>query len=557
MRSRVEGGTAGPSRRGRWRRRCRAIGASAILLASLAGGVAAVSGPQLIDFEDLDPGSSQGIPVTDQYAELGIVFEGPTALDDAGRRLADGRVAIRTCWAQEFCDDPLVMHFATPVSHVGLRFGIDGQVVSDGALVLDALDAEGNRRGSADVGLPEGAGPVPVRQALAVDDPEGRITDAVVHTENVPIGMLLFDDVEFVPVEVVTPAPQLLFSGTDAFPGDQVVTITATVANVGDAASAPSAVEVAAEGWPSGSAPLPAIDPGDEATVTVELMIPDAARGTTQLFNLQLDPAGSSGDGDPSDNAAAASVAIPGAEPGAEEATPTPDGSGTTPEPPPGDGLTFVLLGGALVVVVGSGLVIKYRLDHRLITLSMSDKAELELKAEDADPPDTCSRDGAWYCKRSVTFDPRARRITSLGATGTRHGRPLTVSWPDDLRDRVHDAVRHADDAHRPAGMSLADVAAELARSVPGSVDDPTDRLSIAAQVTGSSATGGFTPYRCEVGEDGTGTYRKFARDWKKTLTDRFDRTLAEVDRFDGGPAAIARLESALEAGLRALARDM
>jgi CARDB len=551
-----------------------AIAVAALLLVTMAAGANALSGRQTIGFEEIAPPPGQGIAVSDQYAGRGIVFEGPTALDFSGSGLADGRVAIQMCWAKEFCEDDLQIALTGPATHIGLRFGLANRLAGDGTVVLEAFDADGGLRGEADAALTEGEGPVPARAVLFVDDPDGAIIRATVRTEDVPIGLLLFDDVELDAYQAPAPMAQLALTGAVAVAEQQTVTVTAIVANLGDAPSAPSRVEVGADGWPPASTALPGIEPGDEVTVSLELPIPAEARGTSTVFDVLVDPAGESGDADPSDNEGRVAADIGGQpEPPEVTAPPveappeaSPEGEGEVPTetPPPVDGLTLVLLGGLVVLVVGGSAVVIHARGRTpgggsvdtSITLDPGKQAELELSAENADPPDTCSRDGAWYCKWSATFDPRARHLASLEASGTREGRSLATTWPDDVRDRVRDAVRHAEDPRGAGAGRLAEVAAELARSVPGSPASPTERLSVTAHVTGSSGTGTFTPYRCRV-RDGQGHYERFGREWKKTVTEQLDRSLAQVDPFDGTPGAVATLASALEAGLNRLAKDM
>ena len=67
-------------------------------------------------------------------------------------------------------------------------------------------------------------------------------------------------------------------------------TITAVVANVGEAESPATTLVVTGAGWEERSAPVESLGPGSRVTVTVELAIPEAARGTTSTLDLTATP---------------------------------------------------------------------------------------------------------------------------------------------------------------------------------------------------------------------------------------------------------------------------
>ena len=184
-------------------------------------------------------------------------------------------------------------------------------------------------------------------------------------------------------------------------------------------------------------------------------------------------------------------------------------------------------------------------------TYSNVGQLDLELKASDADPPDTCTQNGSWYCKREATFLPKQRTIASLAATGTRAGTRLSWTWPDEVRQRLLEVARHAGES-RQADAAVVALAKELAQSISTPDGGPVENLRIVVHVSGPSVTGRLTPYECSVNAD-KGTYRQL-RDWSKTVEDAFDRTLASVDLFVDSRAALA---AGLEAGIRALSADL
>jgi hypothetical protein len=124
----------------------------ALLFAAPASGT-------VIDFEDLDangPGSP-GLPVSDQYADRGITFNFPDALDYSKGPFAlpgfahSGTKAVELCYSQEFCTVPLGMSFTTGQDRVKVWVGYDAifgsTLDSPQTVVLRAFDASGAQIG--------------------------------------------------------------------------------------------------------------------------------------------------------------------------------------------------------------------------------------------------------------------------------------------------------------------------------------------------------------------------------------------------------------------------
>jgi hypothetical protein len=83
-------------------------------------GAASRSGPKVINFDDLNTvglGTGGPIPVTNQYASEGVMFNGPVAIDfSKGNAIPgfahSGTNAIGQCYAIEFCKAPIEIRFS-------------------------------------------------------------------------------------------------------------------------------------------------------------------------------------------------------------------------------------------------------------------------------------------------------------------------------------------------------------------------------------------------------------------------------------------------------------
>ena len=110
---------------------------------------------------------------------------------------------------------------------------------------------------------------------------------------------------------VLISTPDLALSvGTWTFTDDRL-RIPVEVSNEGDARSGRTSVVVIAEGWPGASAELPRLRPGASEPLSLEMVVPDAVRGSPSQFTVSVDPEGRVRDPDPSDNVERFTVEIP------------------------------------------------------------------------------------------------------------------------------------------------------------------------------------------------------------------------------------------------------
>ena len=169
--------------------------------------------PVVIDFEDLQPSKSGAGPatvfVTNQYADRGIIFNGPAALDYSQSLVIEspdfahsGTNAIQVCYAVEFCRDFIEMSFTAAQTRVKVWIGVEAPGVD--AVALRVFDAGGSEVGRAMVALSDIA--EGIHTPLEVTTANAVITRAAVQV--LPEGSFLFglfvDDVEFGEEEVPT-----------------------------------------------------------------------------------------------------------------------------------------------------------------------------------------------------------------------------------------------------------------------------------------------------------------------------------------------------------------
>jgi hypothetical protein len=343
------------------------------------------------------------------------------------------------------------------------------------------------------------------------------------------------------------------------------------VVNGGDAPSKPAKLVVRpvnGPAWDAQRTDLGAVPPQGQQTVSVVVPIPAGVEGVSQRFDVVADPGGVAGDPNTDNNSLRVRVDLPGAVPSAGQPTnevvtqtPSPTQPPVTASPSGGEpGVPF--LGGLLVGALGAGGAAVFRYTRKIGQLNLQLKGtleqlrrlELELRASDADPPDTCDRAGSLYCKREVTFVPRQRTIASMSVDGKRGDERISLVWPEESRGQLLEVARHAGGS-REGSDALDALAMDLAGSIAAGIGGPVNDLKITVHVTGSSANGSFTPFVCTV-QGGKGTYQRI-REWTKTVADEFDRPIASLPRYDGSPAATERLAASLRVGIRALAQEL
>jgi hypothetical protein len=166
-----------------------------------------------IDFEDLSPGGPGGLAplaVSQAYANLGVFFNGPVAIDFSRGPSAipgfahSGTKAIEACAGRaEFCTTPIDISFAAGQRSVGVWVGYSSRLDETRTVLLQALSEPSVLLAEATATLGPSAGPIPIRMPLRVDVPTGNIRRVIIKFVSAVPGTtalnqhLAVDDVEF------------------------------------------------------------------------------------------------------------------------------------------------------------------------------------------------------------------------------------------------------------------------------------------------------------------------------------------------------------------------
>src|SRR5262249_7744393 len=119
----------------------------------------------VIDFENLAPGR-----VSNQYANLGVIFNQPTALNYQNQPgfAHSGVNAIEQCYSREFCNTPIEMSFTSGQRRVKVWVGYSSNLETSQTVILRALDAAGAQIGQSTVVLNPSFNPQAIRTPLEV-----------------------------------------------------------------------------------------------------------------------------------------------------------------------------------------------------------------------------------------------------------------------------------------------------------------------------------------------------------------------------------------------------
>lgn len=150
----------------------------------------------VIDFENVAQG-----PVTNQYAQFGVIFSNLTALryPSIPGFPHSGVQAAEACFAAEFCSAPVDMSFTTAQRRVKVWVGLSSPFGASSTVILRALDANGAQVGQATAVFNASTTPQLIRTPLEVSLPNAAIRRAQVSFAgaNSFNNSLAVDDVEF------------------------------------------------------------------------------------------------------------------------------------------------------------------------------------------------------------------------------------------------------------------------------------------------------------------------------------------------------------------------
>ncbi|MGH9848872.1 MAG: PKD domain-containing protein [Blastocatellia bacterium] len=163
--------------------------------------------PVVINFDDLPaggPGTPAAVTVISQYADKGVTFNGPVALDySKGLPIPgfahSGNIAIEQCYSREFCTTPIEMSFTRAQRRVKVWVGYRGPLNEPRTALLRGFDAGGAEVVRATARLPASPSSQPIRTMIEITSASENIVRAAVSFSPTTLLMngLAVDDVEF------------------------------------------------------------------------------------------------------------------------------------------------------------------------------------------------------------------------------------------------------------------------------------------------------------------------------------------------------------------------
>ncbi|HKQ80061.1 MAG TPA: hypothetical protein VJ810_40590 [Blastocatellia bacterium] len=161
----------------------------------------------VINFDDLEasgPGTPATVTVTAQYADRGVTFNSPVALDYSKGLPIPGfarspNIAIEQCYSEEFCAKPIEMTFTRAQRRVKVWVGLRGPFNAERTVLLRGFDSSGAEVVNTTVKFPASSSSQPVRTPLEVISSSVNLVRATVSFSPTTLFMngLAVDDVEF------------------------------------------------------------------------------------------------------------------------------------------------------------------------------------------------------------------------------------------------------------------------------------------------------------------------------------------------------------------------
>jgi len=326
-----------------------------------------------------------------------------------------------------------------------------------------------------------------------------------------------------------------------------VLVLSVRVANRGNA----GANETQVYAWDPESGMLseynsvPALLPGEDEWVGIELAIPEEQRGITHTFRVEVDPEEMVTELNEGNNIEwTPGVFIPPLEvhPTPTEPTPSPT---ATPVPDGPDPVPLILIVVAIATLGGITLTIR----HYTIT---RDHKKWQVEAKEEEPPEHCQ-----YCthhcrKIELTLDPAMRKIAylSLGAYDPVHGEQIkdgqvTGEIVDGLNKVV--SARHRRANAEKLQELVTPQAQALLQQIMGLLREelaPRD-VSLTGHLEGGKVTCQFILYHCKR-RGNVNIWEEEAK-WEATIKDERDEPVGTLHSIDPAELGISeRLTPAL-----------
>ena len=366
-------------------------------------------------------------------------------------------------------------------------------------------------------------------------------------------GNKFWDRVELEPPSRPAPAPEgpdLAILSTDNWRLDddgQVLVLLVKIANQGDTRANQTQVYAwdPASGWLSEDSSVPALLPGEDEWVGLELAIPEEQRGLTHSFRVEVDPEEMVTELNERNNIEwTPGIFISPLEvtPGPTEPSPAPT---ATPVHDGPDSVPLILIVVAIVTLGGITLVIRH------YTITQHHKKWQE-EAKEEEPPEHCQY-CTHHCRRiELELDPAMRKIAylSLGAYDPVHGEQIKeghvkVEIVDGLNKVV--AARHRIANAEKLQEPVTSQAQALLQQIMGLLREeaaPRD-LSITGHLEGGKVTCQFILYHCKR-RGNVNIWEEEAK-WEATIKDERDEPVGTLHSIaPSEPGISERLTPAL-----------
>ena len=183
-----------------------------IMMELISLSLVGLAAPVVVDFEDLSttgPGTGNQVTVFYQYAEKGISFNRPTALDYSKGDRPDiyqgfahsGTKAIEQCYSKEFCSVPTKINFTSAQKRVKVWVGYSGVLPEPITVKLRAFDQKGAQVGQTTAILQASTIPLPIQTPMEIKSGSENIYSVTV-TNEYKNGLsfssgLAIDDIEY------------------------------------------------------------------------------------------------------------------------------------------------------------------------------------------------------------------------------------------------------------------------------------------------------------------------------------------------------------------------
>jgi hypothetical protein len=317
-----------------------------------------------------------------------------------------------------------------------------------------------------------------------------------------------------------------------------VLVLSVRVANRGNAGANETQVHAwdPESGLLSKYSSVPALLPGEDEGVGIELVIPEEQRGITHTFRVEVDPEEMVSELNEGNNIEwTPGIFIPLLEvsPTPTEPTSSPTATPVLPEPDP---VPLILI----VVTIASLGCITLIIRHHIIT---QHHKKWQMEAKEEEPPEHCQ-----YCthhcrKIELELEPAMRKIAYLylGAYDPAHGEQIkegqvTGEIVEGLNKVV--SARHRRENAEKLQVQVTLLAHALLQQIIGSLRDelaPRD-ITITGHLGGGKVTCQFILYHCK--RSGTMNIWEEEAKWKATIADERDEpvgTLHSIDPVESG----------------------